>query len=619
MGLAKELVEQQVFFRRELSERVGWFIGLRWVAIFFAVLGTWAGHRLELQLALGPIAVTIGCIAAYNILFSVICRYLRRLSPDHERPFEICAHGQILCDLTALFALVFFTGGFHSPLLLFAVFHIILAGILLEPMYAYVYSGIIVAVMGLLGYLQHVGVLHPPIEVFNRPMFIPGREAGELLLIFAVLTTAMLVTAFLVTSIKRSLRVKGRTLLVFCKELDAANAKLNALYTMVKQMAVCAGFQELMDAATSGTARIMGVKACSIKLLDEQHRVLRFASTYGLSQDYLARGDIDLDKSPINQKIIDGAFYTIGKIEEKDYFQYPENIRKEGIASMICLPLKVEKRVLGVFCVYSQATFSFSDQEVDFFSLVTELTALAMQNLKSELNKAWFLQKAAHQLRSPLAAMDTTLKVLRKAYVGPLNDRQSEMLLQCERRIESLSDLMQDLLKLGIKRTDSGPVAMRPLALEPIVRQLAAVFQTEARERKVDLTLSIDPGVPPILGDEKLVDDLFTNLLSNAIKYSPPGKKVTVSLEKEDDGRICLQVADSGIGIPEEQIPRLFTEFFRAENAKAFTGQGTGLGLVIVKEAVDRLRGIIQIESREGRGTRVICRFPPWQPALCQG
>jgi hypothetical protein len=79
--------------------------------------------------------------------------------------------------------------------------------------------------------------------------------------------------------------------------------------------------------------------------------------------------------------------------------------------------------------------------------------------------------------------VDTTLKVLRKAYVGPLNEKQSEMLLQCERRIESLSKLMQDLLKLGIKRADSGPVAMRPLALEPIVRQLAAVFQTEAREK----------------------------------------------------------------------------------------------------------------------------------------
>lgn len=616
MGLAKELVEQQVFFRRELSERVSWFITLRWLAVVFATLGTWAGLRLGLQLPAGPIAGIIAGMAAYNVLFLVICRYLRRFSPDHERPFEICAHGQILCDLAALFALVFFTGGFHSPLLLFALFHIILAGILLEPLFAYVYAGIIIVAMGLLGHLQHTGAIQPPIAGVHPAMVMPDHSAGELLFLFAVLATAMLVTAFLVTRIKLSLRVKGRTLLVFCKELDVANAKLTALYTMVKQMAVCTDFQELMDAATRITARIMGVKACSIKLLDEQHKVLRFASTFGLSQDYLARGDIDVEKSPINRSIINGAVYTIGKIEEKDYFQYPENILKEGIASMICLPLKVEKRVLGVFCVYSDATFHFSDQDVDFFALVTELTALAMQNLKSELNKTWFLQKAAHQLRSPLAAMDTALKVLRKAYVGPLNDRQAEMVLQCERRIESLSGLIADLLHLGIKRIDSSPARLHPVDLEALIGRLASVFQTEAREKEVDLSLSISTGLPPVLGNEKLVDDLFTNLLSNAIKYTPAGGRVTVSVEQQDDGYLCLQVADTGIGVPQEQIPRLFTEFFRAENAKAHTDQGTGLGLVIVKEAVDRLRGTIRMESHEGQGTRVICRLPPWQPML---
>jgi K+-sensing histidine kinase KdpD len=610
MGLANELVAQQIFFRRELSERVGWFIGLRWIAIVCAALGAWAAHRLELQPAIVPIVVIIGCIVAYNILFLLICRHLRR-SPDPQKAFILCAHGQILSDLAAVFALIYYTGGFYSPVLLFSLFHIILAGILLEPLYAYIYAGAIVAATGLLATLQHTVAIVPYAMVFRPSMPATGPASGETLFVFIILATAMLVTAFLVTSIKRSLRVKGRTLLVFCKELDMANAKLHALYTMVKQMAVCADFQELMDAATSGTARIMGVKACSIKLLDDQHKVLRFASTYGLSQDYLTKGDIEIDKSPINRKIIDGAAYTIGKIEEKDHFQYPEEILKEGISAMICLPLKAEQRVLGVFCVYSEESFNFSDPDMDFFALVTELTALAMRNLKSEMNKTWFLQKAAHQLRSPLSAVETTLKVLRKAYVGPLNEQQSEMVLQCERRIESLSGLIQDLLKLGITRADTGPATLpRPLALGPLIEQLAQVFRTEAAQKNVDLTLAIEPHLPPILGSAQLVDDLFTNLLSNAIKYSPPGQAVSVSLKREAQRRVCLQVADSGIGIPEDQFARLYTEFFRAENAKAFTQQGTGLGLVIVKEAVDQLRGTIRIESREGRGTRVTCQFP---------
>jgi len=441
-------------------------------------------------------------------------------------------------------------------------------------------------------------------------MFNASHTTSENVTLFVILATAFLITAFLVTTIKRSLRAKGRTLLIFCKELDAANNKLTALYDMVKQMAFCADYQELMDLATQTTARIMGVKACSIKLLDEQHKTLRFASTYGLSQNYLAKGDIEITKSPINQRIIEGAFYTIGSIEEKDYFQYPENILKEGISSMICLPLKVEKRVLGVFCVYSQARFSFSSRDVDFFALIAELTALAMQNLKSELNKSWFLQKSAHQLRSPLNAVDSILKVLRKAFAGPLNTQQADMLAQCERRIEALSMTIQDLLKLGIKRADGGPVELRPLALAPLVAQWIAMFQSQAKEKAVSLSYALDKHLPAVLGEEKLLDDLFTNLLSNAIKYTPPGKAVEVFLKKEEPDRLCLQIADEGIGIPQEQVPRLFTEFFRAENAKAFTDQGTGLGLVIAKEALDRLRGTIHIESQEGQGTRVTCRFP---------
>lgn len=612
MDLAKELVRQQVFFRRELSERVGWFIGLRWIVVAAALTGLWAVYALRLKLPVTPIAAVIAAMASYNIFFMFICRYLRRFSPDREKPFEICAHGQIACDLACLFALIYLTGGFYSPLVLFLLFHIILAGILLNPIHDYLYSGLVIIVLALLAYAQHTGLIRPPPPLFGHTVAGLAHPLGETLFLFFILAVAMLATAFLVTSIKRSLRVKGRTLLVFCKELDVANTKLTALYDMVKQMALCTEYQALMDAATRNTARIMGVKACSIKLLDDQGRTLRFASTFGLSQDYLARGKVEIAKSPINQRIVEGAVYSIGKIEKKDYFEFPENILKEGIASMLCLPLKVEKRVLGAFCVYSAASFHFSDPDADFFSLITELTALAMQNLKSELNKSWFLQKAAHQLRSPLNAVDSVLKVLRKGYAGPINEHQDGMLLRCEHRLESLSAMVQDLLKLGIKRTESAPAELVPIDLGALLTQLVAVFIPQALEKQIDLSASIDDGLPHVLGEERLFDDICTNLLSNAIKYTPVGKSVRVllHLEHEHEKRICLQVVDTGIGIPPEQMSSLFSEFFRAENAKAFCEQGTGLGLVIVKEAVDRLHGTILIENRENGGTCVVCRFP---------
>jgi signal transduction histidine kinase len=103
---------------------------------------------------------------------------------------------------------------------------------------------------------------------------------------------------------------------------------------------------------------------------------------------------------------------------------------------------------------------------------------------------------------------------------------------------------------------------------------------------------------------------LFSNLISNAVKYTSSGGKVDVVLELLSRDRVKFQVSDSGIGIPEEDVSRLFTEFFRAENAKALAEEGTGLGLVIVKEILDFMGGSISVRSKVGQGTIFTCLLP---------
>jgi len=354
---------------------------------------------------------------------------------------------------------------------------------------------------------------------------------------------------------------------------------------------------------------MLGVKACSIKLLDDGQRFLRFASTYGLSEDYVSKGTIEVEKSPINLKIIRGSFYAIGHIHERDYFQYPEEIRKEGIASMLCLPLRVEKVILGVFCVYSDETYRFGEQDTRFFSLMTDLTALAIEKLRANLNKSWFMNKAAHQLRSPLNAIYSMVRLVRNGYIGEVNERQAETLIRCERRIELLGELIKDLLKLGQGRAEA-VASLHPTSLANALRQIAPLYQAQGAEKGLQMEFHVQDPVPDVLANETLVDELLTNLLSNALKYTPAGGTVRVALAKEGRGWLRLQVTDTGIGIPDEELPRLFTEFHRAENAKAFAEQGTGLGLVILKEVLDRLRGTVQVQSKLGQGTTFTCLIP---------
>ncbi len=189
-------------------------------------------------------------------------------------------------------------------------------------------------------------------------------------------------------------------------------------------------------------------------------------------------------------------------------------------------------------------------------------------------------------------------------------EKQKETLVKSERRLEMVSALIDDLLKLGLKRTEVDRGIIHPVDGAKLMRDLGAFSQDYASRKGVGIQFQIEDPLPQLMADEKLIDELFVNLISNAIKYTPKGGHVRVSLVKESNVNVRLEVQDTGIGIPEEDRSRLFTEFFRSKNAKAFTQDGTGLGLVIVKEILDFINGKIQVESEVGKGTRFIVRLP---------
>ena len=625
MQLGYELIREQLFFRKELIERLPWLIRLRWIAAGAGLAVCATVYFIRQILLPHSLVLVLFVVLLYNLIFKFIWQYIPPFKYKNDllltnsyvfnardvQSFSIFAHVQISADLMALFLVIYYSGGVFSPLLHFFIFHIILTGILLPPVSCYIYGILVFLVMGGLVLLQKCSLV-PVHPVWFQNFLLPdGFRVNEIIIRYFTLVTVILVTAFLVTTIKSSLRTKGRELLKLSKALDDSNSKLTALYEMVKEMGICSEPKALMDSATRQAARIMGVKACSIKLLDEQKRTLRFASTYGLSEDYTkSKESIDIQKSPINRKIIEGSVCAIGNIEERDYFQYPEDIRKEGIASMICLPLRVDKMVLGVFCVYSDTAHFFTESNVQFFALMSDLTAREIEKLNTQLNRNWFLQKSAHQLRSPMHTVVSMLKILKNGYLGPMNARQEETIGRCKKRIEMLDILISDLLRLSVSRANLSHEALRPIHAQRVLKSLSGLFEAQAREKAVEIAFRIDESLPFVMAAERLLDDLFSNLISNAIKYTQPGGRVTVSLARSEDDKIRLEVTDTGIGIPEEASSHLFTEFFRAENAKSYTEAGTGLGLVIVKEILDQIKGTISVRSRIGEGSTFTCHFP---------
>jgi K+-sensing histidine kinase KdpD len=549
-------------------------------------------------------------VLLYNMVFFFVERRLESAPAPDMKPFTIFVHIQISLDLLALGAVIYLTGGIASPFVPFVIFHIVLAGILLPRAASFAYGILVLLALGGLTLAQQGGLVPVQPPTYRLPAFPFTLEQPGVLVDYLTLAAVVLFSAFLITSIQESLRAKGRELVKISKELETSNAKLTALYDMVKEIGTILNLKDLMNSAASRAATIMGVKACSIKLLDDDKKHLEFASTFGLSEDYLAMGKIDLEKSPINREIIQGSPYVISSIEEKDHFQYPENITKEGITSMLCLPLRGNNMTLGVFCIYGKEDYRFETRDVDFFSLMGDLTGILIERVTWDLTKSWFIAKVAHNLRSPLNAILSMLKLLRKGYLGPVNAQQDETLERCEKRIQSLGELVGDLLRLGRERTEAGKTQLYPVDPAKTIKPLVTLYQNQSIQKGLTVIFDIKEPVPQVVANEGLLEDVFNNLIGNAIKYTPQGGEVRVVLAGEDHTWVRFEVSDTGIGISEDELPRLFSEFFRTEAAKNLVAEGTGLGLVIVKEILDRIGGRIQVKSKPGEGTSFTCLIP---------
>jgi signal transduction histidine kinase len=220
--------------------------------------------------------------------------------------------------------------------------------------------------------------------------------------------------------------------------------------------------------------------------------------------------------------------------------------------------------------------------------------------------KTAFMRKVAHELRAPIAAIQSFLVSILAGYGSP--EMQREMQERAVRRADELLDLVNDLLNLSRLKDAKLELKRQEVSLQKVLDEVLSLHAPDAQQKRIALNVTREE-CPPVLADPGHIKQLWTNLISNAIKYTPEGGKVRVHLRAED-GIIVGDVEDTGIGIPAEDMPRLFEEFFRTEKAKAFAQYGTGLGLSIVRQIVTECGGDISVESEVGKGTRFTFRLP---------
>jgi signal transduction histidine kinase len=573
-------------------------IRMRWLAGLAILIATPVSATL-LSIPL-PVPALLGlgvAILACNALLWALARHAQM----YREVRTLLAIVQVAFDWLALAVFVHLTGGIESPAVLFFLFHVLLAAMLLPLPITSLYAGLVIVVVAGVAGLEASGLL-PHYHVLTGLSPDLHRNALYIAAILFFFSLTVLVTVMLIVPIMRDLRERQR--------------QITLLYESIQTLSSSLDLAHVLDQLAMGIAHALQAKAASIRLLDETGEQLKIAAAYGLSQRYLEKGPVKVTCSPIDQDALRGRPVIVEDTTQDGRFQYPSEVLAEGIRSVLCVPLIGRRGPLGVLRVYGWRPGFFSPQDAELVTAIARQGAMAIENAmayaelrRADETRAQFVRAVTHELRAPVAAAQSLLRTVVRELAGELNDLQRDILSRLSERLDVLQMLINDLLDLAAGKVEGLEGELTPLSLEAAVLGVVDRLSSQAQEKAIDLRVNYVPRGLTVMASEQGLERIFLNLIGNAIKYTPAGGKVTVTLEQRNDEAV-ISVADTGIGIPESDLPHLFEEFYRASNVKQLGITGTGLGLAIVKDLVERYGGRVSVRSTLGEGTTFTVVLP---------
>lgn len=238
-----------------------------------------------------------------------------------------------------------------------------------------------------------------------------------------------------------------------------------------------------------------------------------------------------------------------------------------------------------------------------------ELIAAKQASDAANRAKTQFLANMSHELRTPLNAVIGFSEALESGIFGTMTGKQGEYVSDIRRSGQHLLSLINDVL--DTTKIESGQYHLHEetLAIPAVLAQSLRQIEPIAMEKGIVLSVSIEPGLPDLLADERALRQVLLNLLSNAVKFTPSDGRIVVTAGLSEGG-LRLRITDTGIGIPQGELEKVMEPFHQVDNSHTRRYAGTGLGLPLVKSLVDMHRGILTLSSVVGRGTTVTVLLP---------
>lgn len=399
---------------------------------------------------------------------------------------------------------------------------------------------------------------------------------------------------------------------------DRLEERLEALFTVGAEISSTLELDDVLQRIVAHARRLMDARVSSILLLDpEDASLLRPAATEGAGEAYLAQPAREVATSLTGEVVRTGRPLYAPDVRKETRSRVADLARREGLCSLLSVPLRTKADILGVLNVYTGAPRRFAEDDVRLLTLLASQSAIAIENAtlhRDEMQTREQLRQSeklaalgklsaglAHELRDPLDTVGRVISGMARDQAGEPGTKNgvAEDLKVVQDEVQRVRLLVDQFLEFAHPR----PPHFQRERMDEIVEETLLLIGPEARVRKVVVHKDWAADLPRVWVDGAQMKQVLLNLLLNAVQAMPDGGSLIVHVGVSG-GSLLVSIADEGEGIPPQVRPQLFDPFFTTREG------GTGLGLSIAQRIIEGHNGRLRLFSHPGRGTTVCVRLP---------
>ncbi len=379
---------------------------------------------------------------------------------------------------------------------------------------------------------------------------------------------------------------------------------------------------EALRVITREACVLMRARMCSLMMLDESREWLDLRASYGAGETYINKPRLAVGESLLGVVARRKKPMQVANVQASSRYQNVDVARREGLVSLLSVPLLFAGQPIGTLNVYTGRPYNFSNEEIRILSALAELSAIAIEKARlyerivdveeqlrqnEKLSALGLLAaEVAHEIRNPLTVMKLLYHSLNLKF--PDSDPRAKDTRIIEAKIEHLNKIVEQILDFA--RTTEPNLA--PVNVNELVDELGLLVRHKLANQNVRLIRDLQADLPLIMGDAPQLEQAFLNLMLNAAEAMPDGgtlsiksHAVRVPRNNPHTTHIAIEFKDTGKGMSIELQKRAFTAVLSTTKAK-----GSGLGLAIVGRIIETHRGTIRIKSKIGHGTAIIIMLP---------